>query len=77
MVLANLKILTLYYLAFAKNRGTSKVVIVIVYINNFLSFEPDIIETKLLNFFLAAQYKMKDLSSCDQLTSVKLEQNLE
>ncbi len=77
IVWADLKILTLYYLAFAKNQDTSKVVIVIVYINSFLSFEPDIIEIKLFKFFFSDQYKMKDLNSCDQFTTVKLKQNLE
>ncbi len=64
------------YSAFAKNLGTSKVVIVIVYIDNFLFFRLDLTEIKIVKSFLANQYKMKDLGSCGQFTRIKLEQNL-
>ncbi len=47
MIKAGLKKLISDYLAFTKNLQINKVVIVIVYINNFLFFTPDLIELKL------------------------------
>lgn len=44
MINAGLKRLMSDYSAFAKHVGTSKVVIVIVYVNNFLFFGPDLTE---------------------------------
>ncbi len=76
MITASLKRLMSDYSAFAKNLGTSKVVIVIVYIDDFLFFRLDLMEINILKSFLADQYKMKDLGSCGQFTGIKLEQNL-
>ena len=41
------------YSAFAKNLGTSKVVIVIVNIDNFLNFGSDLVEISIVKSFLA------------------------
>lgn len=65
------------YSALAKNLGTSKVVIIIVYVNNFLFFGPNFTEINLVKSFLLNQYKMKDLDFCSQFTGIKLQQNLE
>ena len=77
MIKAGLKRLMSDYSAFAKNLGTSKVVIVIVYVDDFLFFGPDLTEINIIKSFLADQYKMKDLGSCGQFTGIKLERNLE
>lgn len=77
MIKADLKKLILDYSAFAKNLDINKVVIVIVYVDNFLFFESDLIKTNIVKSFLADQYKMKNLRSCGQFTSIKLKQNLE
>ncbi len=76
MIKAGLKRPLSDYLAFAKNLGTSKFVIVIVYIDDFLLFGPDLTKINIVKYFLANQYKMKDLGSCRQFTEIKLEQNL-
>lgn len=65
------------YSAFAKNLSTNKIVIVIVYVDNFLFFGPELTEINIIKSFLANQYKMKDLGSCRQFSGIKLEQNLE
>lgn len=65
------------YSPFAKNLGSSKVVIIIVYVNDFLFFKADFIKINIVKFFLTDQYKMKDLGSCGQFTEIKREQNLE
>ena len=77
MIKAGLKRLISDYSAFAKNLGTSKVVIVIVYVDDFLFFGTDLTEINIIKSFLADQYKMKDLGSCGQFTGIKLERNLE
>lgn len=63
MIKANLKKLILDYLTFAKNPGTSKVVIIIVYIDGFLFFEPDLTKIMITKLFLADYYKRKNLGS--------------
>lgn len=60
------------YLAFLKNLGTSKIVIIIVYIDNFLFFGPEFIEINIMKFFFVDQYKMKDLDSYRQFIKIKL-----
>ena len=77
MIKAGLKKLISDYSVFAKNLGTNKVVIVIVYVDDFLFFGPDITEIHIVKSFLADQYKMKDLGSCGQFIGIKLERNLE
>ena len=77
MTKAGQKRLVSDYLAFAKKFGTSKVVIVIVYVDDFLFFGLDFTEINLVKSFLSNQYKMKDLGPCGQFTGIKLEQNLE
>ncbi len=64
MIKAGLKRLMSDYSAFAKNLATSKVVIVIVYVDDFLFFGPDLTEINIVKSFLANQYKIKDLGSC-------------
>ena len=75
MIRAGLKRLVSDYSAFAKNLGTSKVVIVIVYVDEFLFFEPDIQEINTVKKYLADRYNMKDLGPCGQFTGIKLNQN--
>ena len=65
------------YLALVKNYGTSKVVIIIVYVDDFLFFKPNLTKINLVKLFLSNQYKMKNLDFYGQFTSIKLEQNLE
>ncbi len=76
IIRVGLKKLMSDYSAFVKNLGTGKIVIIIVYVDNFLFFGPDLREINIVKFFLANQYKMKDLSSYGQFTGTKLEQNL-
>lgn len=77
MIKISLKRLVSDYLAFVKNHGTSKVVIIIIYIDNFFFFGPNFTKINLVKSFLSNQYKMKDLGPCGQFTRIKLEQNLE
>ena len=67
--------LILDYSAFAKNLETSKVVIVIIYVDDFLFFGPDIQEINMMKKYLADRYKMKDLGSFGQFTGIKLDRN--
>ena len=77
IIRAGLKRLESDYSAFAKNLRTSRAVIVIVDVNNFLLYGPDITEINALKSFLAEQYKMKDLGPYDQFTRIKLKQNMD
>ena len=77
MIKAGLKRFMSDYSAFAKNLGISKFVIVIVYIENFFFFGLDLTKINIIKSFLADQYKIKDMSSCEQFTGIKLKQNLE
>lgn len=72
-----MKRLTTDYSTFAKNLDISRVVIIIIYINNFLFFGPDIIEINTVKSFLANYYKVKDLEPCSQFTETKQKQNFE
>ena len=72
MIGAGLKRLVSDYFAFAKNLGTSKLVIVIVYVYDFLFFGPDISEINTVKKYLADRYKIKDLGPCGQFTEIKL-----
>ena len=56
------------YLAFAKNLGINKVVIVIVYVDNFLFFGPHPTKINIIKSLLDDQYQMKDLGSYEQFT---------
>ncbi len=76
MIRAGLQRLMSDYSAFAKNLGTSMVVIVIVYVDDFLFFGPDFTKINIVKSFLADQYKIKDLGSCGQFIEINLEQNL-
>lgn len=53
MIRTGLKWLISDNLAFAKNLGISKVVIVIIYIDDFLFFVPDFTEINIIKSFLA------------------------
>lgn len=77
MIKADLKRFMWDYLAFFKNLGTSKVVIVFVYFDNFLFFRPNLTEINIIKSFLVDQYRMKDLNSYEQFIGIKVEQNLE
>lgn len=65
MIKTGLKKFMSDYSAFSKNLGTSKVVIVIVQMDNYLFFGPNLMEINILKSFLVDQYKMKDLGSCE------------
>ncbi len=60
---------------FAKNLGTRKVVIIIVCVDHFLFFGPDIQEINTVKKYLADRYKMKDLWPCGQFTGIKLDRD--
>lgn len=77
MIKADLKRLMSDYFAFAKNLDTSKVVILIIYKDNFLFLRPDLMEMNIIKLFLADQYKIEDLGSYEQFIEIKLEQYLE
>ena len=77
MIKAGLKRFMLDYSAFAKNLGTGKIVVVIVYVDNLLIFDPKLAKINIIKSFLAGQYKMKDLRSYGQFIDIKLERNLE
>lgn len=51
------------YLIFAKNLSIIKVAIIIIYIDDFFFFRPNIMEINIVKLFLTDQYKIKDLSS--------------
>ena len=77
MILAGLKKLLSDYSAFAKNLGTDQVVIVIVYVDDFLFFGLDIAEINSIKRFLSETFKMKDLRPCGQFTGIKIECQIE
>lgn len=52
MIKADLKKLISDYLAFVKNLGISKVVIIIIYIDNFFFFEQEFTEINIVKSFL-------------------------
>lgn len=76
MIKADLNRLMSDYSTFTKNLGTRKIVIKIIYINHFLIFKLDLTEINILKFFLANQYKIKDVNSYKLFTRIKLKQNL-
>ncbi len=58
-----------------RNSRTDKVVIVVVYIDEFLLFDFDMKKMESAKWWLAAHYKMKDIGSCGQFLGVKIEQD--
>ena len=72
MIKAGLKKLISDHSAFIKNLGSSKIIIVIVNVNNFLIFEPDFSKSNIVKSFLGDQYKMKNLGFYKQFTKIKL-----
>lgn len=74
MIKACLKKLISNYITFIKEFGTSKLVTVVVYIDNFDFFGPFFyIKINIIKLFLANQYNIKDVSSYEQFTRSKLE----
>lgn len=65
------------YLVFIKNLGTTKVVIVNIYVNDFFFIMSDITKINFVKSFLDDQYKIKDLGSYLQFMETRLERNLE
>lgn len=63
------------YLIFIYNFEITKIVIVIIYINNFLVFGANISEIDNIKWWLATHYKIKDLKLCSQFLCMKVEQN--
>ncbi len=63
------------YSVFIRNPGTDKVVIVVVYVDSFLLFGPDMKEIESVKWWLAAHYKIKDLGLCSQFLGIKIEQD--
>ena len=65
------------YSVFNRNAGIPRVVIVIIYVDDFLAFGPNMSEIKNLKRWLAANYKMKDLGPCSQFLGMKVERDEE
>ena len=65
------------YSVFIRNAGTTKVVIVIVYVDDFLVFGPNMSEIDNIKWWLATHYKIKDLGPCSQFLGMKVERNEE
>lgn len=53
MIKAGLKKFISDYLTFAKNLDINKVIIIIIYIDNFLFFKPDFTKINIIKSFLA------------------------
>ncbi len=77
MTLWGLKRLSSDHYVFAKTLETDQVVIIIVYINDFLKFDLDIAEMNSIKIFLSETYKMKDLGTCCQFTCLKIKCQIE
>ena len=58
-----------------RNFGPTKVIIVIVYVDDFLVFGPKMSEIGNIKSWLAIHSKIKDLGSCGQFLGTKVEQN--
>ena len=65
------------YSVFIYNAGTTKVVIVIVYVDNFLVFGPNMSEIENVKWWLAIHYKIKDLGPYSQFLGMKVERDEE
>lgn len=65
------------YSTFTNNLSISKIIIIIIYIDNFLYLELDIIEMNIIKSFLDNHYKIKDLSLYEEFIKTRLKQNLE
>ena len=63
------------YSVFIRNAGTLRVVIVLVYVDDFLVFGPDKAEIDNVKWWLATNYKIKDLGPCSQFLGMKVERN--
>lgn len=63
------------YSVFIRNAGTPRVVIVLVYVDDFLIFGPDKAEIDNVKWWLATNYKIKDLGTCSQFLGIKVERN--
>lgn len=70
------KKLMLNYYTFIPNLSTTNIIIIIVYIDNFLFFCLEIIGINIVKFFLVDQYKIEDLGSYKWFMRIKLEKNL-
>lgn len=65
------------YSVFIRNAGTTRVVIVIVYVDDFLVFGPNMSDIDIIKWWLATHYKIKDLGPCSQFLGMKVERNEE
>ena len=62
------------YSIFICNAGSSKMIIVVIYIDDFLVFGLDKSEIDNIKWWLNINYKMKDLGTCCQFLGMKVEQ---
>ena len=76
MTLSGLKRLLSDHFALGKNLETDQVGIIIVYIDDFLFFGPNIVEINSIKRFLSETYKMQDLGSYCQFTGIKMERQM-
>lgn len=77
MTLSGPKRFSSYYSAFAKNLDTHKVVIIIVYIDDFLFSGPDIAEMNIIKRYFSEPQKMKNRGLCCQFIGIKIERPIE
>ena len=77
MTLGGLKRLSSDHSVFAKTLETDQVVIIIVYIDDFLYFGLDIAEINSIKIFLSETNKMKDLGTYCQFTGLKIKRQIE
>ena len=63
------------YSVFIRNAGSSKMVIVVIYVDDFLVFGLDKSEIDNIKWWLNTNYKMKDLGTCRQFLGMKVERD--
>ena len=63
------------YSVFIRNAGPRKMIIVVIYIDNFLVFKFDKSKIDNIKWWLNINYKMKDLKTCRQFLGIKVERD--
>ena len=65
----------LHYSVYIQNAELPRVVIVLVYIDDFLVFGTDKAEIDNVKWWLATNYKIKDLGPCSHFLGIEVERN--